>query len=288
MADGNWLQEWRQFFAELVVRQAGSKDPRLIGAFACVPREAFVGPGPWPVAVGDGYLWTPRADPRFLYQDVLIGLDTERRIHNGQPSLHALCLAAAAPATGEHVVHIGAGTGYYTAILAHLVGESGVVHAFEVDRELARRAQANLRSFANVQAIHASGAEVALPPSDLIYVSAGATHPLDSWLDALKLGGRLVVPLTGEDTGGCMLLVTRAAADQFAASVLSRAWFIPCVGARDGQAAKSLAAALAKGGMESVRSLRRRTPPDETAWCVGTDWWLSTAPVVDARSSNAA
>ena len=50
----------------------------------------------------------------------------------------------AAPASGEHVVHIGTGTGYYTAILAHLVGPSGWVTGIEYDCELAARAKANL------------------------------------------------------------------------------------------------------------------------------------------------
>jgi protein-L-isoaspartate(D-aspartate) O-methyltransferase len=37
-------------------------------------------------------------------------------------------------------VHIGAGTGYYTAILACLVGPSGKVTGIEVDASLAARA----------------------------------------------------------------------------------------------------------------------------------------------------
>ena len=104
-----------------MVRSAGSANPRLIDAFAQVPREHFVGPGPWQVFVGDGYVATPSDDPRFLYQDVLIALAPERNINNGQPSLHARCLAVCAPTAGESVFHLGAGTGYYSAILAILV-----------------------------------------------------------------------------------------------------------------------------------------------------------------------
>jgi len=44
-------------------------------------------------------------------------------------------------AAGEHVVHIGAGVGYYTAILAKLVGAEGRVTAIEFDAELAARAK---------------------------------------------------------------------------------------------------------------------------------------------------
>jgi len=44
-----------------------------------------------------------------------------------------MLIAAAAPRAGEHVVHVGAGVGYYTAILAHMVGGSGRVTAIEFD-----------------------------------------------------------------------------------------------------------------------------------------------------------
>jgi protein-L-isoaspartate(D-aspartate) O-methyltransferase len=59
--------------------------------------------------------------------------------------------------------------------------------------------------------------------------------------------------------------------------VLSRVAFIPCIGARDGAASKTLAAALETQSINAVKSLRRGMPADRTAWCVGSDWWLSTA-----------
>jgi protein-L-isoaspartate(D-aspartate) O-methyltransferase len=135
----------RHFYAQFVVKSAGSSDERLIAAFSSVPRENYVGKGPWPVFVGPGcYLQTISDDPYLLYQDILIGLAPERGINNGEPSLHAQCLAAAAPAPGETVVHIGAGTGYYTAVLAHLVTPSGRVVAYEIEGDLADKARTNL------------------------------------------------------------------------------------------------------------------------------------------------
>ncbi len=55
-----------------------------------------------------------RDDPVVLYQDVLVALAPERGVNNGSPSLHALWLDRLAPQAGERVVHIGAGTGYYS------------------------------------------------------------------------------------------------------------------------------------------------------------------------------
>lgn len=271
------IAEVRRFYAEFVVRSAGSSDPRLINAFASVPREEFVGASPWQVFVGSGYIPTVSDDPRLLYQDVLIALAPERKINNGQPSLHARCLAAAAPAPGESVVHIGAGTGYYSAILAKLVGPSGSVLAIEKEADLAARAAEALRAYSNVQVRVASATDTAIPRCDVIYVNAGATHPPAAWLDALRLGGRLVFPLTPNEGFGVMLLVTRQADNVYAASAFSRVAFIPCIGARDDAASASLTAALERQSLKELRSLRRGTKPDATAWCVGDGWWLSTA-----------
>ena len=270
------IQAHRQFYAQFVVKSAGSTDDRLIAAFAQVPREDYLGPGPWQVFVGSGYMPTLTADPKLLYQDVLIGLATERRINNGQPSLHARCLAAVAPAAGETVVQVGAGTGYYTAILAALVGPSGRVTAYEIEADLAARAASNLAHLAHVTVVAASATAGALPPCDLIYVSAGATHPPAAWLDALNVGGRLVFPLTPDEGYGVMLLVTRLSAQVYAAHGLTRVAFIPCIGARDAAASATLTAALQRQSLSEIRSLQRGTPPDETAWCVGADWWLSS------------
>jgi len=273
---------FRNFYAQFIVRSSGSSDHRLIAAFSAVPREDYLGPGPWPVFVGSGYIETISNDPRLLYQDVLVGLATDRGINNGQPSLHARCMAAAAPAPGETVVHIGAGTGYYTAVLATLVNTTGRVYAYEIEADLAERAVHNLRGFHHVEVTATSGATAELPRCDVIYVNAGATHPPSAWLDALNVGGRLIFPLTPNEGFGVMLLVTRKAEDSFAASALMRVAFIPCIGARDEATSASLTTALEKQSLKSVRSLRRGTKPDHTAWCTGSDWWLSSLEATTA------
>lgn len=271
------LQDHRDFYANFIVRSSGSSDPRLIAAFATTKREHYLGDGPWPVFVGSGYLPTLSDDPRLLYQDVLVGLATDRGINNGQPSLHARCLVACAPMPGESVVHIGAGTGYYTAVLAALVGGTGSVVAYEIEADLAERARANLGHLPHVRVVHASASDAALGHADVIYVNAGATHPLGGWLDALNVGGRLIFPLTPDEGFGGMLLVTRRGASSYAASIIMRVSFIPCIGARDGSASRALTAAFETQSIKAVRSLRRDANPDGTAWCAGTGWWLSTA-----------
>jgi protein-L-isoaspartate(D-aspartate) O-methyltransferase len=121
--------------ARLVAASAEVTEARIIAAFATVRREQFIGPGRWQIAVAGGYMSSETDDPRVLYQDIVVGLAPERRINNGEPSLHAKCLGLALPQAGETAVHVGAGTGYYTAILAHLVGRAGHVHAYEIGQE---------------------------------------------------------------------------------------------------------------------------------------------------------
>ena len=253
---------------------------RLFDAFAATPREDFLGPPPWPLLRG-GFTrqWTD--DARELYQDVLVGLDVELGINNGQPSLHARCLAACDPRVRDTVLHVGAGTGYYSAIVAYLVGEHGRVIGYEIEAHLAARAAANLAALPQVSVRAASGAEPPLPACDVIYVNAGATHPVAAWLDAMRIGARLMFPLTADDGGGCMLLVTRRSERGYAAQALMRVAFIACIGARDTRQSDALRLAFAQRSEHSIRSLRRHGHADASLWCAGPGWWLSSDEPVD-------
>ena len=93
-------------------------------AFAAVTREDLLGPpGRGTSRAGATVIrTTPDPDPVYLYTDDVIGILPEPNLNNGQPSLHAALIAAAALQPGEHVVHVAAGVGHYTAILAELVG----------------------------------------------------------------------------------------------------------------------------------------------------------------------
>jgi protein-L-isoaspartate(D-aspartate) O-methyltransferase len=276
------LEAHRTFYAELITAAAGAPKSRLTSAFAATAREHYLGPGPWKVFAGRGYIQTPSDDPAFLYQDILVALDADRGINNGQPALHAICLAALDVKEDETIVHIGAGTGYYTAVLAHLAGAGGAVYAYEIDPVLGEKTARNFAGQSNVTVYQRSGAEGSLPRCDVIYVSAGATAPLNMWLDALRPAGRLLFPLTPDGIGewpgaGGMLLVTRVAEEQLDARFIAPVMIVPCVGARDSDTAAKLSEAFRRGDSRNVRSLRRGTSPDETCWCSGSDWWLSTS-----------
>lgn len=276
----NRSKNLRSFFARAVAAAGGVGGGRIEEAFAAVKRETFAGPGPWSIKVpvsGTGYVTTPDADVAFLYQDTLIALDAKRGVNIGQPSAHARWLGALALREGEAVLQVGAGTGYYTAILAHLVGESGRVYAYEIDSGLAARASKNLRDLPQVSLHAKSGIADDLPKVDAVYVCAGITQPCWAWLDALRPMGRLIFPLQGDGAWGGMLMITRAAESPiWPARFVSRAAFISCSGPQDPEAGRRLDAAFAAGGSDRVRSFRLDEPPNDTCWLVGDGWWLST------------
>jgi protein-L-isoaspartate(D-aspartate) O-methyltransferase len=284
------LARLRRWYAE-ELRFAGPVDSdAVLRAFATVPRERFLGPGPWQIYSDSGrggYRTTPDDDPCHVYHNVLVALDAAQRINNGSPSLWAFVLDRMNLAVGERVLHLGCGTGYYSAIMAELVGPQGHVTAVERHPALAARACDALAAWPQAEAVAADGASHDAGPKDAILVSAGATHPLPLWLDALQPGGRLMFPLTSERLGGFMLKVERGdTADWLAANLLCRAWFIPFAGARDPVLDRWLAEQIEAGHADLVRSLRRdRHMPDGSCWLHGDGFCLSWRdPPVSAPS----
>lgn len=278
------LAACRQFYAKMAAAGGGHLREDLERAFEIVPREYFLGPGPWlAVASLNGmFVATPTDDPIHVYQNVLFALDRRKHINNGEPFLHGQLLGALAPARGNVALHIGCGTGYYTAILAHLVGQSGRVIAYEIEPELGRRAIENLKPWDNVEVRLASGVNDELPRCDAIYVNAGATRPVAGWLDALNEQGRLLFPLIGLQGRGVTLLLTRPGRDvifmgdrgSMAAKVIGHCGFVPCRDAYDPAEADNVSAAF-YSGLWKARLLIRNDEPDHNAVLTGKGWWLS-------------
>ena len=282
------ITQARRWFAEELRHTAHVRSPAVIEAFASVPREHFAGPGPWRLLSplgGPDYWTTDDADPRRLCHDVLVAIDEKRRLNNGQPSLWAALFDQLGVAPGDRVIHVGAGLGYYSAILAELVGANGNVTAIEIDRGLAERAGANLASaWPQAKVLAADGfAFRADEPVDAIVVNAGVSHLAMPWLDALKAdGGRLLVPLTNANLWGAFLIVMRLGV-RYPVRFASRVGIIGCAGGRDDKAEGRLAAALARADYTAVKSLHRLPEePDDTCWLAGEGWWLSTAPAEEA------
>lgn len=139
------LDSVRAAYARLMLALAeATADRALEEAFRAIPREAFLGADPWQIFdFRRGAIPLPENDPIYACQNVLFVLQSSRGVNNGEPALHARLIHALAPARGQRVVHLGAGTGYYTAILGHLVGQNGAVIGVEYDADFADRARLN-------------------------------------------------------------------------------------------------------------------------------------------------
>ena len=270
------IDSLRRSYAEELLRAPHILSPAVVEAFATVPRERFVGPGPW-IMQSHGEAWiTEDSDPRHVYRDALIVLDQAKHLNNGQPSLWAFHLALLDVHPDARILHLGCGTGYYTAILAELTGPQGSVTAIEIDDGLAERARISLGPWPWVTVVHGDGAIGPFEPADAIVVSAGATHPLPAWLAAVKPQGKLLFPLTSTRGPGTMAHLTRVSGEWFKASLISTAFFVDFEGARNDAVSKDLAKALNRDQGLGVRSFRCDPhEKDVTCWLHGIGWCFS-------------
>ncbi|WP_414473977.1 protein-L-isoaspartate O-methyltransferase family protein [Microvirga sp. M2] len=269
------LERYRSQYAEQIARLTEIRDRRIETAFAAVPRENFLPRPPWTTISAGVAIQT--ADVAGIYDNVLVAIDRERGINNGEPALHATWLDAVAPQPGETVIHVGAGTGYYTAILARLVDPGGHVEAFEYEADLAAQAARNLRDYPPVSVHAGSAFGRPLPEADVIYVNAGVAAPDVEWLKALKPGGRLIFPWQPHQGWGPAMLVRRRAKG-FSAKPLMTVGFIACSGTTERPKSNRKPG---EAGLAAVRSiwLGADRAPDPTAVAVYDRVWFSSAKV---------
>jgi protein-L-isoaspartate(D-aspartate) O-methyltransferase len=285
----------RRFFAEEIEAVCKLRSAALVDAFATVPRERFLPPGPWTVlaesdlmaASGMQTRLTPDADPARVYHNIVVAIDPARQLFNGQPGTIAVWLDALDLTPGARVLHVGCGLGYYTAVIAHCAGPAGRVVAFEVDEQLATEARENLRSCPSVDVRCGDASRRLSETFDAILVNAGVTHPLDVWLDAVAPGGRTILPLTstmaamGPNIGkGLVLRLTKEVGSDFGARVFSYVAIYSALGVRDPGMNDKLGKAMMGGPAQWQAITRLRRDPHEpsvSCWLHGAMSCLSTA-----------
>ncbi len=267
-------EEYRRRYAEQIVQLAAVGDPRIRNAFASVPRELFIPPPPW-TTISQG-IATQTREIADIYENVLVAIDQARGINNGEPALHAAWMETVKPQPGDTVIHVGAGTGYYTAILASLVEPGGRVEAYEYETDLAARAADNLTGLPHVRVHSCSAFGVTLPGADIIYVNAGVLAPDPGWLRALERGGRLIFPWQPHKGWGPAMLVTRKQRT-YAAEPLMTVGFISC---SEETTRKTRVYGPSEADIAGTRSiwLTADRPPDRTATAVYDAVWFSSDP----------
>ena len=168
------------------------RDSRVLQAMTRVPRERFV-----PV------LYRSSA-----YEDRPLSIGYGQTI--SQPYIVAWMTEALRVTTKSRILEIGTGSGYQAAVLAEL---AETVYTIEIVGELAERAKQTLGElgYRNVQVRHGDGyrgwPEAA--PFDGIIVTAAPDHVPQPLLDQLKVGGRMVIPVGGQDELQQMTVITK-------------------------------------------------------------------------------
>lgn len=155
--------------------------PRIINAFKAIDRKDFVLPEYMSEA----------------YQNYPLPIGYGQTI--SQPYTVAFMLELLQPKPGQHSLDIGSGSGWTTALLAHIVGSKGKVYGVEIIPELVTLGSENVEKYNLPQAsITQAGKELGLrgrAPFDNILVSAAGEHLPKELLAQLKTGGTLVIPV---------------------------------------------------------------------------------------------
>lgn len=160
------------------LQSRGIRSPAVLQAMQKVPRERFVAAADAPLAYDDRAL--PIACGQTISQPYMVALMTE-----------ALQLTG-----GEHVLEIGTGSGYQTALLAELAGD---VVSIERHAELSKSAGEILSSlgYSNVKLVVADGSQgwPAEAPYDRILVAAATDKCPPALVEQLAEGGILIAPV---------------------------------------------------------------------------------------------
>lgn len=171
-----------------------SLDERVLAAMLKVPRHLFV---PAPLA-------------HVAYEDAPLPIGFNKTI--SQPFIAALMTDLLAPEPHETVLEIGTGLGYHAAVLAELAGR---VYSVEIVEEFASEAESRLRELGyhtvEIRVGDGSRGWAEHAPYDKIMVTAAADEPPPALLRQLKQGGRMVLPMGGEEAQ--VLSVVRKDAD---------------------------------------------------------------------------
>ena len=263
------IEECRAFYAQEVRFAASLLTPGLVEAFAKVPREKFLGPGPWQIGSADARAMSVAGlgslsyitveDPRDVYHNVVISLDRAKDINNGQPGSLGRWIDALELKPGVRAYHLGCGVGYYTAIMAEVVGPKGSVVGLELQSGLAARAKENLLGYANVAIEAGDGGAFDPGECDAIFVNCGVTHPQMKWLERLRQGGRLVAPFTMAVNAtigqGVMMKIVRSNG-RYPTELVSPVGIYSGESLRDAALESQLLRGLTTGGLFKVKSVR--------------------------------
>lgn len=189
----------------------GVRDPRVLTAMAKIPRNLFVQEGMESQAYSDHPLHI--GEGQTISQPVIVGIMTQALELKGH----------------EKVLDIGTGSGYQLAILCELARE---VYSIERIAKLSHRARRVLYDVGYVNfKLRIGDGTLGWPeaaPFDCILAAAGSPDIPRAYLEQLADGGRLVMPVGGEESQELILVVRRG--NSFEKRIISGCRFVKLIG----------------------------------------------------------
>lgn len=168
------MSDARQDFLDSLV-PLGITDPRVRDALAAVDRTRFV----------------PDVPADWVYEDGML----PDGVHHSQPLTVARLCALADVGSGERVLEVGTGSGYQTAVLAHL--DPVRIVTLEIDPKWAEFARQRLQGFDTV-VVRTGDGRAGAPeqgPYDVVIVNAAAPEPPEALFAQVASAGRLIAPV---------------------------------------------------------------------------------------------
>jgi protein-L-isoaspartate(D-aspartate) O-methyltransferase len=200
----------------LHLRQRGITDLRVLNAFEKVPREMFV----------------PAEFAGSAYADTALPIACGQTI--SQPFIVAYMTEKLRPDPSKAVLEIGTGSGYQTAILAHLFRE---VFTVELHEPLLRAAEQRFAALKLDNIITALGDGAHGWPDggvcERIIVTAATAQVPPGLLAQLASDGRMIIPLGPETGPQSLSLITMSDAGVHRQDLLPVA-FVPLLTGTDG------------------------------------------------------
>lgn len=149
-----------------------------------------------------------------------------------QPYTVAFMLELLQPQVGDSILDIGFGSGWQTALLAHIVGESGHVTAIEIIPGLCETGKENVGKYTFIEkgtvemhCISGLKGYTDNAPYDRIIAAADAgVNVPKEWLEQTKVGGRIVVPV-----GSSLMLLIKKSVDNWEREDYPGFVFVPLV-----------------------------------------------------------
>ncbi len=149
------------------------------------------------------HLFLPDLPPEQVYRDEAIPTKLRDGVaisSSSQPAIMAIMLEQLDLRPGHRVLEIGAGTGYNAALMAHIVGDRGLIVTVDIDEDIVEGARAHLDAagVTGVRVVCADGAAgfAGAAPYDRIILTVGAEDIAPAWVEQLAPDGRLALPLS--------------------------------------------------------------------------------------------